>query len=221
MPSATLADSRLSTPPSRVKDSAVGRTCKHAWRRDDRQLRRRQAVRKLAETAADGLHRQVEQPGRERGQHDRDQHARPGRPQTPQQEDQRGRADADGERRRVEGRQRLAERHELRQQRPGLGTRQLQAAEILELAGQDGDGDAAGEADGHRVRDVADQRAEPQQADQRQHHAGHQDRQQQPSRPNRADGRRHQNDEGAGRPADLIAAAAQRRDQKAADDGGI
>ena len=35
------------------------------------------------------------------------------------------------------------------------------------------------------------------------------------------DDQRHQHDEGAGRPADLEAAAAEQRDQEAADDGGI
>ena len=39
--------------------------------------------------------------------------------------------------------------------------------------------------------------------------------------PWRCDGRRHQHDEGAGRAADLEAAAAERRDQEAADDGGV
>ncbi len=42
-----------------------------------------------------------------------------------------------------------------------------------------------------------------------------------PSMPCTATGRRHQHDEGTGRPADLEAAAAQHRDDEATDDGGV
>ena len=125
-------------------------------------------------SAADGLDRQMQQPGRERGQ-------RPPRSACPassaatrrSSEDQRGRS-----RRRWRAPTGLSVGKRLRRARRASGTagrarrRQRQPAEILELAGEDRDRDAAGEADRHRVRDVADQRAQPQQADQRQHHAG-------------------------------------------------
>jgi hypothetical protein len=67
------------------------------------------------------------------------------------------------------------------------------------------------------MRDVADQRAQPQRADQRQHHAGHQHCQQQALDAKAGDGGRHQNNEGAGRAADLKPAAAERRNDEAAD----
>ena len=51
--------------------------------------------------------------------------------------------------------------------------------------------------------------------------AGHHGRQQHAVDAMTIDGRGHQHDEGAGRPADLEAAAAQRRNQEAADDGRV
>ena len=111
----------------------------------------------------------MKQPRRHGGEDHRDQHSRPVRREPPQQEDQRRRAKPDGERRRRNRRQGLRKHRKFRQQLPGLGAGQLQAAEILELAGEDRDRDAAGEADGHRMGNVADQHAEPQKADQRQH----------------------------------------------------
>jgi hypothetical protein len=179
---------------------------------DIRQTRPRQAVRQLAKTAADRLHRQMEQPGSKRGQYDRNQHSRPVRRQAPQQKNQGGRTNADSERCRIERWQRLPKHGEFRQQRPRFGRRQFQAAEILELAGKDRDRNAAGEADGHRMRNITDQRAEPQQADQRQHEARDENRQQQPFEAELRHGGRHEDDECAGGPADLIAAAAERRD---------
>jgi hypothetical protein len=43
--------------------------------------------------------------------------------------------------------------------------RQRQAEQVLDLAGEDDDGDAGGEADGHRIGDELDVGAEPQEAD--------------------------------------------------------
>ena len=185
-------------------------------------MRRRQAVRQCAEAAADGLHRQMQQRTR-----------RP-RPATtaismPGQVGRQRRsakisaaeptpiASAAG----LSVGSAVAERHELGNSGPGSAPA-ASAAEILELAGQDRDRDAAGEADGHGMRNVADQRTEPQQADQDQH-------QRRTARPSAAALRGRicatvaatSDDEGAGRAADLVAAAAQRRDYKAADDGGV
>jgi hypothetical protein len=71
------------------------------------------------------------------------------------------------------------------------------------------------------MRNIADQRPQPQHADQGQHEAGHEHREQQPVETKSGHGRGHQDDERAGRPADLITATTERRDQKAADDGGV
>ncbi len=183
-------------------------------------MRRRQAVGNFAEAAADGLHRQMKQQRRDRCDHDRDQHARPGRAPAAQREDQRRGTDADAERSPVQRRQRLAKGEQLGRQWARLGTVQRQAEQVPELACEDGGGDAAGEADGHGMRHVADQRTEPGRADHRQHRAGDQHGQQQPVDPELGDGSRHQHDEGTGGAADLETAAAERRDQEAADDGG-
>ena len=158
---------------------------------------------------------------RHRGKHHGDQHSRPVRQQASQQEDQGGGARANRERGRADGRQRLTEHRELGQQLSGFGTGQFQAAEILELAGKDRDRNPAGEADGHGVRNVANERTEPQQADQGQHEPGEEDREQKSVEAEFGDGSRHKNDERAGGPADLVAAAAQGRYQEAANDGGI
>ena len=97
------------------------------------------------------------------------------------------------------------QRRQLGQQRARLGAGQRQPAQVLQLAGQDGDGDAAGEAHRDRMGDVADQRAQPR--------AGRASVSitpdsstvsSRPSRPNLRDRRRHQHDEGAGRSADLV-----------------
>ena len=178
-------------------------------------------MRDLAEMAADGLDRQAEQPSRQRGKYDSDQHARPVRQQAPNEENQGGRAHANGECGRADGGQCLSQHRKLRQQMSGFGTGQCEPTEIPELAGKDHDRDTAAEANGYGMRDIANERTKPQQADQGQHESGEEDCQQQPVETEFGDGSRDENDEGAGGTADLITAAAQRRDQKAADDRGI
>jgi hypothetical protein len=71
------------------------------------------------------------------------------------------------------------------------------------------------------MRNVANERSEPQQADQGQHEPGEEDREQKFVEAEFGDGSRHKNDERPGGPADLVAAAAQGRYQEAANDGGI
>ena len=83
--------------------------------------------------------------------------------------------------------------------------------EIPELAGEDDDGDAGGEADRHRIGNELDVGAEPQEARGDQEHARHQRRQDHAVDAVTLDGRRHQHDEGAGGPADLEPAAAEQR----------
>ena len=126
--------------------------------------------------AADGLDRQGGQPWRQRSKRNGDQHSRPVRQQTPQQKDQGGRARTNRKRGRADGRRRLTEHGELRQQLSGFGRRQFQAAEILDLAGKDRNRDSAGEANGHGMRNVANERAKPQQADQGERDPGEKNR---------------------------------------------
>ena len=99
--------------------------------------------------------------------------------------------------------------------------RELEAGEVAHLADDDDHGDAGGEADGHGIGDVFDEGADAQKSDRDQDHARDQRRQHQAVIAFALDDQRHQHDEGAGRPADLEAAAAEQRDQEAADDGGV
>ena len=108
---------------------------------------------------------------------------------------------------------------QLGQQRGRL-VRHVEAEQLLELAGEDDDGDAGREADGDREGDVLDVGAEPQEAGGHHHQPGHQGRQHEAIVALALDDRGDEHDEGAGRSADLEAAAAEGRDQEAADDGG-
>jgi Phosphate-selective porin O and P len=140
--------------------------------REGRQPGRRQAVRDAAEAAADRLHRQAEERARGGGCGDRDQHRRPVRP-VPAHGEDHGHGDAGhGHGRGADGRQRVGERGELREERPRLLGGQGQPEQLLELAREDDDGDAGGEPHRHRVRDVLDEGAEPQEADREQEQPG-------------------------------------------------
>src|SRR6185503_3539208 len=128
MPSATLAERRLSTPPRSVKESAAGNTCQISGklisgsRGTGRLLgtppNRVPIVstgRCSKATAAEAATTAISIPGQ------------PGR-----------------------------ERLQLGNHRTGLGALQRQAAEISQLTGQDGDRDAACETDSHGMRNVTD-----------------------------------------------------------------
>ena len=104
---------------------------------------------------------------------------------------------------------------------PGSRSGQGQAEQIPDLAGDDDDGDTGGEADRDRKRDELDVGAEPQQAGDHHQDAGEDRRQKQAVHAVPLHGRGNQHDEGAGRSADLEAAAAERRDQEAGDDRGV
>jgi hypothetical protein len=99
--------------------------------------------------------------------------------------------------------------------------RELKTGEVAHLAEDDDHGDAGREADGHRIGDVFDKGADAQIPDRDQDHASDQGRQHQAVIAFALDDQRHQHDESACGPADLEAAAAEQRDQEAADDGGI
>ena len=96
----------------------------------------------------------------------------------------------------------------------------LQAEQVLDLRDRDQHGDAVGEADDDRDRDVAHQRAEPEPAEREQEHAGEHGRDQQVGDAVALDDAVDDDDEGARRAADLHARAAERRDQEAGDDRG-
>ena len=78
-----------------------------------------------------------------------------------------------------------------------------------------------GEADRDRVGNELDVGADPQQARGDQDHARHQGGEDDAVDAVPLRGRRDQHDEGAGRPADLEAAAAEQRHDEAADDSGV
>src|SRR5881398_1669263 len=108
----------------------------------------------------------------------------------------------------------------------GLGTRRFryghhaEAEEILHLAREDDERDAAGETDGHGEGDELDRTAQAHQAEQEQDHARHQGGGGQPVHAMLLDDRVHDDDECAGRTADLDARAAQRRDEEPGHDRG-
>ena len=208
-------------PPSSVNDKAAGKTCSDKLRRDLRQRRRQEAMRQRAKARRDRLDRQMCQRRDGRRGHHGDQHARPIRPITPDQKDQRRRAKANAQGREIQRRQRMRQHDELWDQRARFRSREPEAAEILELACQDRDRDAGGETDRNGMRNMPDERAKPQGADQGQQRARDQDRQKQPFDAELRDRCGDQHDEGARRAADLEPAAAERRDGEAADDRRI
>ncbi len=134
-----------------------------------------------------------------------------------QQDRERPGGDADrGQRRGAEVRGvRLPLREEVRGHRA-----HLQAEQVLDLRREDDDRDPAREAGDDRVRDELDRAAEPGEAEDDQHAAreDRDDRQAVEAVPR--DDAVDDDDEGARRPADLDAAAAEQRDQEPGDDGG-
>ena len=156
-----------------------------------------------------------------RATRDGDQHARPVRPPASQATimpiDDGGQRDGARIDRAAAPRRALELGHERRRAPCPQG----QAEQVLDLAGEDDDRDAGGEADRHRIGNVLDVGAEPQEARRDQDQARQQRREQQAVDAVPLDGRRDQHDEGARRPADLEPAAAERRDQEAADDRGV
>ena len=91
----------------------------------------------------------------------------------------------------------------------------------MDLAGEDNDGDARRESDRHRMRDVTDVCAKPHEADGEQDQPGQSGRQQHAVDAVARDAGGHQHDESTRRSADLEPAAAERRNQKAADNRSV
>jgi hypothetical protein len=150
-------------------------------------------------------------------QHDCDQESRPVRAQAPQHDDQDQRAERDGDRRRPHRPGGGPQRGELGDEL-GRFVRDFQPEQVLQLARQDDRRDARGETGRHRIRDVFDVGAEPEQADDHHDGARHQGGEYQPVIAVALHRRGDQHDEGAGWSADLHPAAAEQRHEKPADD---
>ena len=86
-----------------------------------------------------------------------------------------------------------------------VGTGQFQPAEILKLAGKDRDCNPAGEPDGYGMRNVTNERTQPQQPNQGQHESGEKNRKQQPFQAEFGNGCFDKNNERAGGTANLNA----------------
>ncbi len=179
----------------------------------------RQGAGDAAEARADGIHRQSEQDGGHRGDDHREQETRCGGRQPAYADDDAHAAQGHGQCPGIEAVQVPTDRRQLGQEF-GRQLRRLQPEKILDLAREDDDGDAGGEAGDQRLRQVFHQRADAQQAGHHQDDAGHQRGQHQSIVAMADDDRVHDRDEGAGRPADLETRSAQGRDQEAGDDGG-
>ena len=107
---------------------------------------------------------------------------------------------------------------ELRQEGGRLLAGKHEAEEVAQLACQDDDGDAGREPDDDGMRDVLDVGPKPQEAEDEKRDARDHRREEKAVIAVPLDRRRDEDDEGAGRSADLEPAAAERRDQEAADD---
>ena len=98
---------------------------------------------------------------------------------------------------------------------------QRQPEQLPELTGEDDHRNARREPDGHRKGNELDEGAEPQEPDSGQHQPRQERREDQPVHAVERDGAGHQNDEGAGRTADLEARAAEEGDEEPAHDCGV
>jgi hypothetical protein len=98
---------------------------------------------------------------------------------------------------------------------------QFEPEQVLELACENDRRDAGREPGRHRIGDVFDVGAEPEEADHDHDRTRHQGGEHQPVITVTLHGRGNHNDERARRPADLHPAAAEQRHQKAADDRGV
>ncbi len=97
----------------------------------------------------------------------------------------------------------------------------VKAEEVPDLSHRDDERDAGGEPDGYRVRNVLDHTAQLDQAHDHEQDAGHDRGDHQAVVAVFLDDAVDDDDESAGRAADLDAAAAQDRDEEPGDDGGI
>ena len=184
-----------------------------------RRLERGQCLRDAAEAAADRFHGEIEQRDghrtRDEYQH-RPRHARGPALWPCKQGGEGGHAQRHGRPlHRVEVFGQGADlREKFGGQRPGL-----QAEKILDLRQEDQHRDAVGEADDDGQRNELDQHAQPEDAHRQQDAAGHEGADEQVRHAVLRDDAVDDDDEGAGRAADLHARAAERGDDEAGDDG--
>ena len=170
--------------------------------RDMREVEIRQAGRDIAERRADGRDRQGKSLRRQGADDDGNQEARPQRPEPPQPDDQGNAGNGQPETERIEG----IDLREIDLPFAKEIARQLvdlQPQEILDLAGKNAHRNAGGKARDHRLRHIAHQRAEPQQAGGNQHQACQQGAQDQAAVAKLLDHHEHDRDERRRRPADL------------------
>ena len=95
----------------------------------------------------------------------------------------------------------------------------LQAKEVDDLCGEDGQGDTAGEADNDGIRDELDDRAEFEETEEHENDTSHESGDGEAGEAVVADDVVDDDDEGAGGASDLYAVTAESRDQETADDG--
>ena len=166
---------------------------------------------------ADGFGRQREQPDEEGREHNRDQEARQGGPcrAQPENENERGHADSDGGGR--DRAERAGERANLVDEASRLVFNR-ETEKFAYLARCDDDGDAGGETRHHGLRDIFDEGARAQKPRADQHEPGHRGRDQKPVIAVNGDDIEDDDHKGAGRPADLEAAAAERGNEEACGD---
>ena len=216
MLSATLADSRLSTPPSKVKDSAAANTSTDAYEIDGNRGAGKPCGN--GRTGCRWFPPESRTASGQRGQRRPRSTCRASGPAVAGRRSRRPsqrRAHAG-----VHARQGLR-RCQLGEEGTGFGARKCEAANIPELAGQDGDRDAGSESHGDGMRNVTDQGTQTEQAQEREHGARKQNGNKKSGKADLRHSRGNQHDEGASRAADLKTAAAQHGDQEAAHDGGV
>ncbi len=181
-----------------------------------REVRRRQTGGHAAEGRADGRRVKLEQRGDCRGGDDSDEEARPFRQVSPEAKHDRegNRRDGDGDE--IRTAEIVPDGRQLGHEIGGHGD--FEAEQILDLGGEDRNGDAGGEADDDRVGDVFDEGAEAEETKADEDEAGHDGRHQEAVIALAVDDVEDDDDEGRGRAADLEAAAAESGDDEAGDD---
>ncbi len=96
----------------------------------------------------------------------------------------------------------------------------LKTEKILDLRGEDEDGDAVGETDRDRTGDIPDDRSHPRSAHENENKAGHHGADRQIGQAVLLDDPVDDDDKGAGGPADLHPRTSQSRDDETGNDGG-
>ena len=173
-----------------------------------------------AEPGTDGIGRQGEQPHQQRGQ----EHGHHGRGNfgdlMPDDQDDQQRENRHPERRGAEIHGVLGIGPPLvKKLRRGIDKRQPE--EILHLRGEDQQRNPSGEARGHRIGDIFDQRPQPQEPEDDEQDARHQRRQDKPLVAVPGHDAVNDDDERARGPADREPAPAEKRHEKTGDDGRI